>query len=415
MSSRRRVAGAVAAICFLVASLWAWHAASEARSPAQRAALAQPSTPSLVTAPVAAGPLVDSITVAGVLTRSTVITVTGPTEGAGVSRQVVTSLPVKAGDKVRAGQVIAQVSGRPVIVLPGRFPAYRDLGPGDEGPDVRQLQQALRARYGTRVTGKLDAQTVTDLNRLYRAIGYPAPTIEEEKGDPTPNPSGSPSGPPAAKQSRLRLPMGEFFFVPELPAVVAATPARIGDEGNGPLVTLTSGTWQVKVRLGPGTEQLLSSLPEDATFRLDGDEKPAVRLVGIRTADGDSKSQDGEGRQGDQPGAGEQTGPSQGGERHAVFALGGVPSDAVVGRTREIVIERGRSTPDTVVVPASALWTANDGSVSVEVVEKDGQTAMVPVKAVLSVGGRVAVRPLRGELPVGGLVVVAQRDAEPPR
>jgi peptidoglycan hydrolase-like protein with peptidoglycan-binding domain len=322
-------------------------------------------------------------------------------------------MPVRAGQSVRSGQVIAEVSGRPVIVLSGRFPAYRDIGDGDEGPDVRQLQQALRARYGTPVTGRADHRTLADLRRLYRAIGYPVPTVDrDEAGE---EPSSGASSPPVGATKALRVPAGELFFVPDLPAVVGSTRGRVGGDGSGPLVTLTGGAWQLRVRLGPTTERLVESMPKGGQFHLDDAEGPVVRLLEIRAVSTGGQP-DGSGAPSNAPATpAPALEAAEGGEREAVFVLPGKPDGAAHGQQREIFVERGRSSADAVVVPASALWTEADGSVSVEIAEVDGSTTSIEVEVVLSVSGRVAVRARTGELPVGARVVVAERDGEAPR
>ena len=58
-------------------------------------------------------------------------------------RPVVTRLQVHRGNEVHAGDVLAAVADRPVIVLPGRIPAFRTVLPGDRGSDVGELQRAM--------------------------------------------------------------------------------------------------------------------------------------------------------------------------------------------------------------------------------------------------------------------------------
>ncbi|MFD6567037.1 hypothetical protein [Micromonospora profundi] len=309
-----------------------------------------------------------------------------------------------------------------MIILPGRFPAYRDIGGNDEGPDVRQLQQALRPRYGTPITGRFDSRTASDLRRLYKSIGYPAPTVEPAGDRKTDGaaPRGEGHGTDevaVAPKDTLRVPVGELFFVSELPATVGLVQARVGGDGAGPLLTLTSGGWHLLVRLDDSSQQLIESMPKGGRFRLDGEEEVSLRLVEIRA--------DGEGS-GEAPAPGGQVAspapsaePAGGGspnaERKAVFAVTGVPKGAAMGQSRDIVVERGRSSVEAVVVPASALWTAADGTVVVEAMADGGSIRKVSVEVLLSVRGRLAVRPIQGELPEGTKVVVAQRDGEPVR
>lgn len=63
------------------------------------------------------------------------------------SPAVVTIAPPPVGGEVVEGDVVVEVSGRPVFVLEGTAPMYRSLRPGMSGADVVQLQVAL-ARLG---------------------------------------------------------------------------------------------------------------------------------------------------------------------------------------------------------------------------------------------------------------------------
>lgn len=63
-----------------------------------------------------------------------------------ITRQgTVTHLPAE-GSVVTRGQALAEVDNRPIVLLHGAKPAWRDLGPGtSDGPDVRQLEENLVA------------------------------------------------------------------------------------------------------------------------------------------------------------------------------------------------------------------------------------------------------------------------------
>lgn len=67
------------------------------------------------------------------------------TVSAGGAGGVLTRLPAE-GSVVRRGQTAYRVDDRPVVLLTGRLPLYRDLSYGvDDGADVRQLERNLAA------------------------------------------------------------------------------------------------------------------------------------------------------------------------------------------------------------------------------------------------------------------------------
>ncbi|WP_433418417.1 peptidoglycan-binding protein [Microtetraspora malaysiensis] len=88
----------------------------------------------------------------------------------------VTGLPA-VGRVVSQGRVLYQVDGKPVVLLRGEVPIYRDLSWGTQGTDVRQLNTALvDLGYATR--GELDPgsdyfgrRTYYALKELQEAVG----------------------------------------------------------------------------------------------------------------------------------------------------------------------------------------------------------------------------------------------------
>ena len=77
---------------------------------------------------------------------------------------------------VAEGDVLLEVSGRPVIVLAGELPMYRSIGPGASGSDVAQLEAAL-ARLGFDPgpqDERFDAATEAAVDALYAAKGAPS-------------------------------------------------------------------------------------------------------------------------------------------------------------------------------------------------------------------------------------------------
>src|SRR6266567_2026080 len=144
------------------------------------------------------------ITVPGIVrsARTVVVMASAP-----FSTVTVTRLPVKAGDRVRPGRVIAEIDGRPILLLRGRLPPYRNLHEGDHGPDVTQLQRALEslgyADFDPR--GAFGQSTALALLLFYRHLGYEAPIFHRPVAPPgMPGPSPFPSverSPPAAAPS----------------------------------------------------------------------------------------------------------------------------------------------------------------------------------------------------------------------
>lgn len=395
MTDRRRQTVVTTAIVVAVvaATLSIWVVASRARTPAQRAAEASPPPPSELTAVVEEGPLSDEFTVEGKLSRQLQSSVQGPAVSGG--RSVVTDLPVKRGDRVTNRELIAVVSGRPLIALEGRFASYRDLHLGDEGPDVRQLRQAL----GLWNDDVYDRATAAAVVRLYREAGYPVPTdtasepAAPDPATPTPATSGSPDSSPTKPPAPVRgglLPMNEVVFLPTLPATVVEVTAAIGDKGDQPLLTLASGGWQVVATVNEDERAELRDLPTDATMSII--EGPAegkkVTLSGIKATKATEE---------------EET------SYQATFKIAGGSKEGLTeGVPMSVRIVRRESPPEAVIVPVSALWTQPGGQVEVRLRSGSG-AATVPVEVLFVVNGRAAVTG-PAELTAGAQVAIGSRN-----
>ncbi|MGW3326022.1 peptidoglycan-binding protein [Streptomyces virginiae] len=155
------------------------------KSPAQLAAETGPPAQGVLTADVERRVLAQTVVLRGTVVADQSVTVSpqGVRSGEGAGAALVTKLPLKAGDPVTAGRLIAEVSGRPIFTLHGAQPMYRDLKPGSTGDDVAQLQQALRELgHGTGgdAKGVFGAGTKAALTAHYRAIGYePLPAVAD--------------------------------------------------------------------------------------------------------------------------------------------------------------------------------------------------------------------------------------------
>jgi len=83
-----------------------------------------------------------------------------------------TWLPVP-GAAVRRGEVLFRVDERPVVLVHGAVPAYREMSAGMQGSDVRQLEENLRALgyTGFDVDDRFTATTTTAVRRWQQALG----------------------------------------------------------------------------------------------------------------------------------------------------------------------------------------------------------------------------------------------------
>ena len=93
--------------------------------------------------------------------------------GDGTARVVTGRVPEIDGE-VNEGDVIIEVSGRPVFVLGGDLPTFREFKPGLEGDDVLQLETSLeRLGFLTVEPDRLyGAATEDAILALYEAAGY---------------------------------------------------------------------------------------------------------------------------------------------------------------------------------------------------------------------------------------------------
>ncbi|MEU9298425.1 peptidoglycan-binding domain-containing protein [Streptomyces sp. NPDC048266] len=144
------------------------------KSPAQAAADSRPPAPSVITAPVEYRTLASSVVLRGTVVAGQSVEIT-PGGAADGGIPTVSKLPLKAGDEVRAGRLLVEISGRPVIALQGTVPLYRDLKPGAQGSDVGRLQDALQ-RLGHSTSpdnrGRFGEGTKSAVTALYDALGY---------------------------------------------------------------------------------------------------------------------------------------------------------------------------------------------------------------------------------------------------
>lgn len=164
----RVVVGGLIAVVFLAAA--GWVAAGQIKSPAQIAADTAAPSASLLTASVERRSLSTEVIVRGTGRYGKPEAISLPSSALKTSTQLISRI-AKPDAVLREGSTAMTVSGRPVFVLQGATPMHRDLGPGDSGEDVRQLERAL-ARAGYRpgaIDGRYEGATAGAVARMYRA------------------------------------------------------------------------------------------------------------------------------------------------------------------------------------------------------------------------------------------------------
>ncbi len=216
------------AIGVVVMSATGLAAAALIQSPAQVAARSAAPPPSVITAVARWEVLRNAITTQGIVRAARTVQVTA---SAPYSTLTVTKMPVRLGDKVRPGRVITEIDGRPVLLLRGRLPPYRNLHEGDSGPDVSQLQANLEhAGYADfDAPGYFGPSTSLALYLFYAHLGYQAPRYHHHKFD-----VGEPD---------VYLPRSEVVYIPTNSALVADVSARVGSvvASGTPVLSLATG------------------------------------------------------------------------------------------------------------------------------------------------------------------------------
>jgi multidrug efflux pump subunit AcrA (membrane-fusion protein) len=169
----KRWAAALAFGVLIGLAITGWLAAQQIRSPAQVAAETAPPEASPITVPVERQTLATTVIVRGTVRYGAPQAAELGTSHIKQGSDVVTQ-PPRRGARLGPGDVAMTVDHRPVFVLPGAVPMHRDLGPGDDGPDVRQLEQALVGlgfRPGA-VDGRYDAATGAAVSAFYLRSGW---------------------------------------------------------------------------------------------------------------------------------------------------------------------------------------------------------------------------------------------------
>lgn len=354
------------------------------RSPAEVAARSAPPAPTPILAPVEKRVITTKVVSRGTgrfgspqdlsITRSPLKT--GP--------QVITSLP-EPGAALAEGEVVMSVSGRPVFLLGGPLPSYRDLGPGMEGADVHQLEVALD-RLGLRpgtVDGVYDRATESAVTALYHRARFEPIRATQAQLDAV-RPLEAELVPRSRASSGVQLPSGEVVFVPTPAVRVSELKAEIGAAPEGTLVSVTNS--QVAID-GSLTIDEAKAVRPGMEVSID---EPTLGIAAKGTV----------GRVADRPG-------TDGTDGFHVFFETTVPDPppTLVGASVRLTIPVRTTGQDVLAVPLSAVSVGPDGSSRVERAV-NGKMDLLPVEPGVSGDGYVAVTAREGTLAEGDLVVI---------
>jgi peptidoglycan hydrolase-like protein with peptidoglycan-binding domain len=182
MSGKRISTITLVLVVVVLTAAGSWIAGSTIKSPAEVAARTAPPTPSPILVPVEERVLTSDIVTRGTGRYSLPQPISIVPSALKPNAGVISTLPVRNA-QLQEGDVMLTASGRPVFVLQGEVPTYRDLAPGLSGDDVRQLETGLK-RLGFDpgpVDGTYDEQTSTAVADWYAAAGFEpfGPTAEQ--------------------------------------------------------------------------------------------------------------------------------------------------------------------------------------------------------------------------------------------
>ena len=139
------------------------------------ARLLQPQVPRVPPGPASSNATVERMTLTETETLSGKLTYEGSYSVPAQRGGTVTWI-AEEGSVVERGGKLFEADGVPVSLMYGERPAWRALAKGTEGPDVRQLEENLRAlghdsRSAMTVDGEFDAATESALKRWQKAQG----------------------------------------------------------------------------------------------------------------------------------------------------------------------------------------------------------------------------------------------------
>ena len=170
--SRRKI-GITVVVAVVLSAAGGWIAASRVRSPAEVAAQTAPPDASPILVPVEERTLSADVVSRGTGRFGSPQQLTVAPSAIKAAPGIVTRVSA-GGTELNEGDVVLDATGRPVFLLGGDRLGVRDLGPGLEGEDVRQLEEALlRLGFDPGPVDRIyDAGTESAVIAWYEAAGF---------------------------------------------------------------------------------------------------------------------------------------------------------------------------------------------------------------------------------------------------
>jgi hypothetical protein len=430
LDRKQKLALALLFVILLAAA--SWIAGRQIQSPAEAAARTAPPTPSPILVPVEERVLTSDVVTRGTAHFGLPQSISLAPSSLKNEPAIITTLPAR-GDQIEEGGVLLTVSGRPVFVLQGDVPMYRDLFPGLSGEDVRQLEATLE-HLGFDpgpIDGVFDEVTTAAVADLYSAAGYApfsatseqlenlraledelALAIDEKVAADNTLAYALPEAAEAAqrevewrtflverltdqveaarRKAEAPVPMDEIIFVPSLPVRVEELSVRIGDRATGPILGVTNNQLEIDSSLPLAEAPLVKPGMAVAI------DEPALGLqaTGVVSRVADTPGTDG----------------VDGYHMYFEVQVNETPV-SLEGVSLRLTIPVESTGGAVTVVPVSALFLAADGTSRLQV-ENNGKLDFMEVKPGLSADGFVEVTAVDGTLSAGQLVLVGYEKSQ---
>ncbi|HEY8111556.1 MAG TPA: peptidoglycan-binding protein [Actinomycetes bacterium] len=302
----------------------------------------------LSTAKVERGDLVETQDVDGTLGYGDAWGISSAAQG------TVTWLPAE-GSPITRGETLYEVDEKPVTLMYGAIPLYRALGQGDEGDDVKELEQNLAAL----------GYTGFDVDDNYTSATTAA--VENWQADRGLDQTGQ------VDSSQIVFSTGALR--------VASQKVRVGDRAaQGPLITVTPTSQVVTVNLDVADRDLAKK-GRAVTIDLPGGKTVKGHITSVGTVAESSSSDQNSGDQSSSDSA----------TIEVFVTIDKGQSAAGLDQAPVTVNMESSRTKDVLSVPVAALLAISDDAYAVQVIQPDGTTKMVPVDIGTFADGRVEV------------------------